>query len=188
MGRYVLFSVLAIGGLLADLITKTLVFKNHFHAQDPSVSHWWVDGVFGIQTSFNGGALFGMFQGGSFWLACLSILALSGILIWLFIFKMAASRFLTITLGLITGGVVGNLYDRMGFGYVQEHPEHTVYHVRDWIHFRLEGVPFFDPWPNFNIADGLLVVGACMLFLFAVFVPEDSLPGHNKGEEETSDE
>ena len=85
---------------------------------------------------------------------------------------MAQSRWMTIALGLITGGILGNLYDRMGFGYVARYGEQHVYHVRDWIHFRLQGVPFCDPWPNFNIADSLLVTGAIMLFVFALIFPD----------------
>ena len=42
--------------------------------------------------------------------------------------------------------------------------------VRDWIHFRIEGVPFFDPWPNFNIADSLLVAGAISLFIHMLWI------------------
>jgi signal peptidase II len=45
--------------------------------------------------------------------------------------------------------------------------------VRDWILFRLEGVPFFDPWPNFNIADSALVIGAILLFLHAFITPAE---------------
>ena len=58
--------------------------------------------------------------------------------------------------------------------------------VRDWILFRLEGVPFFDPWPNFNIADSLLVAGAILLFLHALCsqVPESAEPSPNSGDEE----
>lgn len=113
-----------------------------------------------------------MFQGQGFGLAGLSLIALVGIMVWLFWFKMAISRWLTVALGLIAGGIVGNLYDRMGFGYVMRYGEQHTYHVRDWIHVRLQGVPFCDPWPNFNIADSLLVTGAVMLFLFALFVPD----------------
>ncbi len=174
VNRYVLFFALAAVGLLADLITKQLFFVRHFDPRNPGEKHWWIDGVFGIETSVNGGALFGIFQGGSFWLACLSTVALIGILIWLFVYRMARSLHLTIALGLVTGGILGNLYDRMGFGYQPSYPEEIRYHVRDWIHVRLEGVPLFDPWPNFNIADSLLVCGAILLFIFAVFGGEQA--------------
>ncbi len=173
INRYVLFCALAFSGLAVDLYTKTYFF-DHYHdsLKTPNQVDWWLNGILGVQTSFNGGALFGMFQGQSFALAGLSLIALVGIMVWLFWFKMAISRWLTVALGLIAGGIVGNLYDRMGFGYVMRYGEQHTYHVRDWIHFRLQGVPFCDPWPNFNIADSLLVTGAVMLFLFALFVPD----------------
>ncbi len=140
------------------------------------VGVWWVEGIFGIQTATNPGALFGIGKGFSFWFAMFSIVAFVGILVWLFPLKAAFDRWLTLSLGLICGGIFGNFYDRMGWGYLASYPEAIRTNVRDWILFRLEGVPFFDPWPNFNIADALLVTGAIMLFLHAIFFavpPED---------------
>jgi signal peptidase II len=40
--------------------------------------------------------------------------------------------------------------------------------VRDWILFEWKGIPFLEPWPNFNIADSLLVTGAIMLVVHAI--------------------
>jgi signal peptidase II len=170
--RWLLFLLVAGAGLAADLITKSAVFAAHWRPDDALTQHWWIDDILGIETSFNGGALFGWFQGGSWWLAGLSLVALTGILCWLFVLRMAASRFLTFSLALVTGGILGNLYDRMGFGFSEGFPEAYRYHVRDWIHFHVEGVAFLDPWPNFNIADSLLVTGAILLFVFALFSPE----------------
>jgi signal peptidase II len=83
--------------------------------------------------------------------------------------------FLTLTLGLISGGIMGNLYDRLGWGALPSYPESIRTNVRDFILFRLEGVPFFDPWPNFNLADCWLVCGAALLFFHALFLapPDD---------------
>jgi signal peptidase II len=171
-GRYVLFLLIVATGVAADLWTKQAIFSEHYRASgDHAVTHWWIDGVLGIQTSFNGGALFGMFQGGSWWLAGLSVVALGGIAVWLFVCRMATSRLLTVTLGMISAGILGNLHDRVGLGYSPMWDEFHRFHVRDWIHFRLEGVKYFDPWPNFNIADSLLVTGALLLFCFAIFSP-----------------
>ena len=78
--------------------------------------HYWVDGIFGIQTSTNPGALFGMGAGYSWVFAILSLIALSGIVLWLFVFGAGYDLFLTLTLGLISGGIMGNLYDRLGWG------------------------------------------------------------------------
>lgn len=173
-----LFAALAGIGFTLDLISKRIVFEKYFDPMNMGVKHWWVDGVFGIETSTNGGALFGIFQGGSIWLAALSVVALIGILIWLFICRMAHSLYLTIALGLVAGGILGNVYDRMGFGFVESYPEAIKFHVRDWIHFRLSGVPLCDPWPNFNVADSLLVTGAIMLFLFAIFGSHENRAGN----------
>lgn len=138
----------------------------HFGPQDPA---WCIDGIFGIQTSTNPGALFGIGSGYSWLFSVFSIIAITGILIWLFAFKGILDRWLTFALGLITGGILGNLYDRLGFGFTEGFPESIRTNVRDWILFRLEGVPYFDPWPNFNIADAVLVTGAIMLFVHAFF-------------------
>ena len=58
-----------------------------------------------------------------------------------------------VALGLILGGTIGNLYDRLVFGG-----------VRDFLYFyKIE-------WPVFNVADCCLVVGAGVLLVQALFV------------------
>ena len=174
--RFVLFFCVAALTLLADLVSKSVIFSSFFDpAQDFQMPHFWVDEIFGIQTSTNPGALFGMGAGYSWVFAILSLVALSGIMLWLFVFGAAYDLFLTLTLGLISGGIMGNLYDRLGWGALPSYPESIRTNVRDWILFRLEGVPFFDPWPNFNLADCWLVCGAALLFFHALFLapPDD---------------
>ena len=154
--RFVLFFGLLIFGLAADLITKSWVFNNYY---DPEIARegvhgqfvafWWIEGIFGVQPSTNPGALFGLGAGFSFYFATFSIVALLAIVVWLFVYKAAVDRWLTFALGLVSGGILGNFYDRVGLGAKPSYPEHVRDNVRDWILFRLEGVPFFDPWPNF---------------------------------------
>ncbi|MCL4133994.1 UNVERIFIED_CONTAM: hypothetical protein GTU68_021499 [Idotea baltica] len=116
-----------------------------------------------------------MGAGYSWLFAIFSLVAICGIIVWLFGFGGIYDRWLTFALGLVTGGIFGNLYDRVGLGFTEGFPESIRTDVRDWILFRLEGVPAFDPWPNFNIADAALVVGASMLFLHALFLqPNES--------------
>jgi len=147
------------------------MFQNYYNpAGYPQEKHWWIDGIFGIQTSTNPGALFGMAAGYSWLLAIFSVFALVAVLTWMFVFKAAHDRWLAWTVGMITGGILGNLYDRVGLGYVAGWPEIIRTDVRDWILFELDGIPFFDPWPNFNIADCLLVCGAIMLLVHAFFM------------------
>jgi signal peptidase II len=177
LSRYALFFCPLLIGLAADLATKWYMFTHHFdasraHEQLPQFPNWWVEGVFGIQTSTNPGALFGMGSGYSWLFALFSIGALIGIVAWLFKFGALCDRWLTFSLGLISGGILGNLYDRVGLGYSDAYPIEIKNNVRDWILFRLEGVQFFDPWPNFNIADACLVCGAVMLFIHAFMYTE----------------
>ncbi|MDB2686073.1 signal peptidase II [Mariniblastus sp.] len=185
MGRYALFFLPAIIGLAADLITKSYMFANHFSVElanqgQPQQKVWWVDGIFGIQTSTNPGALFGIGKGYSWLFAIFSIIAVVGILLWLFRFGGIWDRWLTFAMGLVTGGIFGNLYDRLGYGYTPGFPESIRTNVRDWVLFQIESIPIFNPWPNFNIADSVLVAGAIMLFLHAFFFQADEAAQESK--------
>ena len=109
----------------------------------------------------------------------LSVFAIIGVVVWLFVFGEAHSRWLTVALAGITAGILGNLYDRLGLHGVKfpwGHPEagQTAHAVRDWILFQWNDAL---RWPNFNIADCMLVCGAALLVLHAA-----------KGEPKTRDE
>lgn len=112
LNRYIIFFAIAILGCLADLSTKSWVFAEL--GSPPSPTLWLWDNVAGLQTSLNEGALFGMGQGKVVFFAVLSILAFAGIIIWLFPFAAAKDRLLTIALGCVAAGILGNLYDRLG--------------------------------------------------------------------------
>ena len=177
ISRYVLFFSLLVIGAAADLVSKSWVFARHFDPAIAAERHpqpvalWWVDGMFGLQTSTNPGALFGLGAGYSWLFAAFSVVALTAILVWLFAFGAARERWLTVTLGLISGGIIGNLYDRLGLGSrCKLSSRNPGQRFATGILFRLEGVPLFDPWPNFNIADSLLVGGAIMLLIHAFFM------------------
>jgi signal peptidase II len=108
------------------------------------------------------------------WFVLLSVLAVVGILYWLFFLGEARALWLTIALGGITAGIFGNLYDRVGMhglvwpGTIGAHQRGTpIYAVRDWILLQWDNQL---RWPNFNIADSLLVVGAILLLLHAYFL------------------
>ena len=137
---------------------------------DEQLDHlWWLwDQHFGFQTSLNTGALFGMGAGRWWIFASLSVLALVGIGIWLFAYRAAHDRWITVALGCVTGGILGNLYDRLSLWNSMGLEPEFRHGVRDWILFRWKGIPLLDPWPNFNIADSLLVTGAIMLVVHAI--------------------
>jgi signal peptidase II len=169
--RFVWFALLAISGCTLDLWTKHFVFSSprFFHGDE-----WWLwEGYIGIQKSLNEGALFGMGQGRTALFASLSVLAAIAIPLWLFWFRAAEDFWLTTLLGIIMGGVIGNFYDRIGLhgmkwdSFDPHRAGETVHAVRDWILFQVNDQWV---WPNFNIADSLLVVGAISLFIHSLLV------------------
>lgn len=188
LNRYVTYFAIAILGGAADLVTKQAMFAwlglpPHFvdpanpenfdrWRGDESLAHrWWLfDDRLGIETSVNTGALFGMGSGYWWLFATLSIAAATGILTWLFVFKAARDRWLNVALAAVTGGILGNLFDRLGLWDATGLRPGLEHGVRDWILFTWpeSGLKIFDPWPNFNIADSLLVTGAIMLVVHAL--------------------
>jgi signal peptidase II len=170
------FVAILLIGFLADIATKSYVFSAYFRPNQAPLQHFWIDGIFGIETTTNPGALFGMFAGYRIVFAGLSIVALTGILLWVLRFGAIRDRWLTICLAMIAGGILGNLHDRLGFGFRPGYPEAIRFNVRDWIYFRWKGVPWFDPWPNFNIADSLLVCGAILLIAHSLFATSSRAP------------
>jgi signal peptidase II len=171
--RYFLFAAIVSAGILADLATKHWIFA-WLGVPDPRLPnppHWVIQDIFGFQTSLNKGALFGLGQDWTMLFAGLSVAATLAILYWLFVAKAARSLLLTSALALITAGILGNLYDRLGLHGLQSpdlgpyHPGGPIYAVRDWILARI----YHWDWPNFNLADSMLVVGASLLFWQAYF-------------------
>lgn len=166
--RYFVFFLLAAGGCLVDLGSKHWIFAwRDMPGQKPSF--WLLPNVFGFTTSLNEGALFGFGQGQVAVFAALSVAAAVAILYWLFILRAARDSLLTVAMGCVMAGILGNLYDRLGLPGLQwqgqpfdpHPPGSAVYAVRDWLHFKLDPIGF--NWPIFNIADSLLVCGATLL-------------------------
>ena len=160
--RYFVFAALAVLGCAFDLSTKHWVFQWRGGPHRNNV--WWFwDGYVGIETAVNTGALFGLGQDRVFLFSAISFVAIAGIVYWLFFAGGARDLHLTFALGCIFGGILGNLYDRLGlWGQIG---------VRDWILFRYGDYT----WPNFNVADSLLVCGAGLLVWHAFRTP--ALPG-----------
>lgn len=96
----------------------------------------------------NTGSAFGLLANQTFLIIVISIAALLFILLFLR-YLSPATKLSVVSIGLIMGGALGNLIDRIRYGS-----------VTDFIYFRLWG-NFH--WPAFNIADASIVVGVCLL-------------------------
>jgi signal peptidase II len=125
------------------------------HHINPGYAITVIPGVFRLTHVLNTGAAFSLFADSLSPLAvrnaliAFSILAviIVGVLLW------RAGRTLTLTgvaLALILGGAVGNLYDRLAFSYVVDFLEVHIVHYH---------------WPDFNVADSCIVIGACLLLI-----------------------
>lgn len=174
--RYLLFGCLAVFGATVDLWSKAVIFDWRGLPGQSDI-YWVIEGYFGIETAVNIGAVFGLGAGKGGWFAAISVVALIAILAWLFWFRAASSAWLTFALGCITGGIIGNLYDRLGMWWQPGYPDLWRSGVRDWILWQASDEW---KWPNFNIADSLLVTGAIMLVVQSIFFPPAAMmPGPN---------
>lgn len=167
--RVAAFAVAAVLGCAADLLSKWWMFSRQA-LRDGEI--WWVvPNYAGFQLSLNEGALFGMGQGLVWLFALLSLIASIFIPVWLFRYGAAADFWITLAMGCVMAGILGNLYDRIalhGDTWFLDPARHgeTAFAVRDWILLQW-GAAY--RWPNFNIADSLLVVGAGFIFVRSLF-------------------
>ena len=176
LANVLLFFGLAVVGATADLWTKAVAFER-LGLPGQSDVYWVIDGYFGIETAVNPGAVFGLGAGRGTFFAAMSVAAALGIGVWMFVFGAARSRRLTVALGCVTGGIIGNLYDRLGLWWQPGYDPRWKSGVRDWILWQANDQW---KWPNFNIADSLLVAGACMLMYLSFFHP-DAMNGEHDG-------
>lgn len=132
--------LIAGGVFFLDLATKAWIIASI----EPGQSVPLIPGVFHLTRVHNPGVAFGL---GAPTLAPLfmatSILALA-FFIYYGLTWGRTSRWAMATMALLSGGVAGNLADRLRFGYVV-----------DFLDFRV--------WPVFNVADSALTVGAILL-------------------------
>jgi len=162
------FITIAAVATALDLVTKSLLFSAlGMPGEQPPIVI--VPRMLTLETNLNEGALFGMGQGMGAVFATVSCLAIVGILGAVSRSTVRSEPWLLVAIGLITGGILGNLYDRLGLPGLEWHAPlgrvgEPVFAVRDWIHFTLEGII---DWPIFNLADSWLVIGAGLLILLS---------------------
>jgi signal peptidase II len=137
-----------------DQLSKWIIVA---HVMNPPVPIE-VTSFFNLVLAHNRGVSFGMFAAGSElgkWILVGLALIISGFLVrWLF---QSSSPFSIIALGLILGGAVGNVIDRVLIGAVV-----------DFLDFHAFGTH----WPAFNVADTTIFLGAAGL-IFESFLSKD---------------
>lgn len=149
----------AIAALALDQASKNLLLYGlDFRALGPA-AHIPVLPFFDMVMVWNRGISYGLFQAGSqagtILLIVLSLIAVFALSYWL---MRTDRRVLTLGLGLVIGGALGNVIDRLLYGA-----------VADFFHF----YAFGHDWYVFNVADAAITVGVVMLLLDAFLRPED---------------
>jgi signal peptidase II len=145
-------AALAMTALIADRLTKAWALLHGYEA------HSLVRGVLSTGLTTNTGASFGLFVGKAPWLAAIGALILVAVLFFWWL-EGRRSFWLSGAVGLIAGGALGNLRDRVHLGW-----------VIDFLRFDL---PFLRWWPAFNVADVAAVVGVSMTVLWLIWPRND---------------
>lgn len=136
--RNAVFFLIASLVVVTDQLSKTWIRS---YPEEQPISEI---GFFRLTHIHNTGAAFGLFQGQSFALTIVALVSVAVLLVYaLFIYRRfpySDNMLGKPALGLVLGGIVGNLIDRLHFGYVTD--------------FISVGI-----WPAFNIADSAITVG-----------------------------
>lgn len=133
--------------VIIDQITKALIRGNlRLHESVPD------DGFFRFTYTTNTGAVFGVFSDQTFIMTIASFVGV-GILLYFYHSHSGSERLVRLSLGLLLGGAIGNLVDRIWLGKVTD---------------------FIDvgPWPIFNLADSAIVTGIAILVVVFLFEKE----------------
>ena len=129
-----------------DQYTKALASAELQYRVPVEITSW-----FDLMLAHNTGAAFSFLASAGGWqrwfLAGVALVVSVVVSVWLTRLKHS-EQVLGIALGLVLGGGLGNLIDRVSLGYVVDF---ISWHYNDWY------------WPAFNIADSAICVGAVLL-------------------------
>jgi signal peptidase II len=144
----VVFGCIGLLVILADQLSKTWIRNNLDWGQS-----LFDAGFFQIVHVHNTGAAFGIFKDYSMALTIVGFVGIVVILLLVFVLRsrwsFLDSMLVTSAIGLVMGGTIGNLIDRLRMGY-----------VTDFMDFKV--------WPVFNVADasvtiGVIIVAYCII-------------------------
>lgn len=172
------FGVTALG-LAIDLFSKVYAFQHlvishtrlpggqiHIESREMRV----LPGLLHFHATANQGAVFGIGQGRR-WLFIIVSLGAIGFLTYLFS-QSGRQRLYQLILGMLLAGVLGNMYDRIVYGYVRD----MLYALPGWRWSSLFGEPAGPgdwrhhevfPW-IFNVADSFLCVGVFLMICYSL--------------------
>ncbi len=135
--------------LIAMVLVLDLVTKSIFDGKNINI----IDGVFMFYSKHNNGGAWSILEGYVWLITLIGIIVLTTIIVFDIIMS-EENKWYSVGMALIISGALGNLVDRLIFGY-----------VRDFIY--LEIINF----PVFNIADVALNIGVVVFAIYVFFIP-----------------
>jgi signal peptidase II len=143
-------AAVAVAAIAADQLTKRVVARTL--AVGDSVD---IVGPFAIHHVQNSGIAFGLFATRTTLVIAVTAVAV-GLVVWFFARSGARHPVLPVALGLVLGGSIANLVDRVRLGHVTDFLDMTA-------------------WPAFNLADTFIVVGVAAVFASLVLADRPRL-------------
>ena len=141
--------VTALAAVIIDQLTKYLVV---LYLKPIGYVPLWQD-VLHLTYAENTGAAFGILENHRWVFMSMSVIAIIGMIIFVFIYRGKKSILFNVSMGMIIGGGIGNMIDRVGNGFVV-----------DFIDFTLIDFAIF------NGADSFVCVGGALLFIYILFI------------------
>jgi len=125
--------------VVADRVTTSLAL-DHLH----DTRHVW--GPFGLSLTFNSGFAFSLFSGRA---VVITVLLCAGVVVLAFVVGRVRTVPLAIGAGLVLGGAVGNLSERIVGSHSGRVPDFIT----------------LDYWPTFNLADACVTIGIVVIIV-----------------------
>ena len=146
--------------ILTDRLSKNWIV----HRIRPGYDIPIIPGVFRLSHVLNTGAAFSLLENlppNNVRIGLITFSVIAAALVFTLLWRTGRTFTLSsVALALILGGALGNLYDRIRFHHVVDVLAVKIYHYN---------------WPDFNVADSCIVIGACLLLL-EIFRPQPTAP------------
>ncbi len=145
----VLAFAIAVVVLVVDRVTTTIAVDHLHHPQH-------VLGPFGLALTFNSGFAFSLFSGRA---VTITVLLCIGVVVLAWVVAQVRTVPMAIGAGLVLGGAVGNLSERIVGGHAGQVPDFIT----------------LDYWPTFNFADACVTVGVIVVIVALLFGHSDAV-------------
>ena len=138
--KLAIFSFIVFFVVILDRLTKNYISKNYTLNESKAI----IQGVFHRTYVHNYGAGFSILQNQRWLFIIFALIVIAAIFYY---YSNLPKNYVTVATALLLGGTIGNLIDRIIYGY-----------VIDFLDFMI--------WPKFNLADSAITIGALFLVYY----------------------